>query len=114
MILPRQTGRLAALTLCVLIPSVFLLTVCDGGSSTQENARQAEAQRQEQIQAQLQAEQAQRLEAQDAARAAKASRNSWIGGLAGGACAACVVVLLIGIHIGARVVSRYRKEHRDE
>ena len=102
MILPRQTGRLAALTLCVILIAVFL-TVCDERSAQEENARKAEAQRQERLQAQLQAEQAQRLEAERSVQAAAASRNAWIIGLGAGAALISLVMLLVGIHIGSRV-----------
>lgn len=110
MILPRQTGRLAVLSLCVFLIAVFL-TVCDDRESERAKARKAEAQRQEQLQAQLRTEQAQRLAAERSAQAAASSLDAWITGLSATACAACVIVLLIGVHIGSRAVSRYRKEH---
>ena len=52
MTLSRQTGRLAVLTLGVFLIVVFL-TVCDERPSQQEDARRAQAQRQEQLQAHL-------------------------------------------------------------
>src|ERR1035437_735375 len=107
MILPRRTGRVAALALCIFLSAVFL-TVCDERPSAQENARQAQAQ--QQFQAQLQAEQAQRLAAENSARAAESSRDAWIIGLGAGGCLVCLVVLLVGIHIGARAIARYKKE----
>ena len=112
MILTRQTGRLAILTLCVFLIVVFL-TVCDERPSQQEDARKAEVQRQEQLKAQLQAEQAQQIQNEQSARAETATRNGWIVGLGSGACVVCLVVLLLGIHIGSRTVNRYKKEHAD-
>src|ERR1035437_5620188 len=108
MTLSRRTGRLIIVALCVLIPSVLILSVCDKRESDQEKTRA-----QQQFEAQLQAEKAQRLQAEQAARAAETSRNSWITGLSAGACAICLVVLLLGIHIGSRAIHRYKKEHAD-
>ena len=94
----RIVGGLTALALCIL-----LLAVCDDRDSPQQTQQQREAQ--------LQAEQDRRLEAQQAAHDAEASRNSWLTLVGAGACAACIIVLLIGIHIGSRALARYRKDH---
>lgn len=86
-------------------------TACD--SRSQQNTDTQDELRRQQA-ARLQAEQAARLQAEQAARAAEVSRGSWIVGLSAGACAASLVVLLIGVGLGSRVVRRYRKEHSDE
>ena len=99
----HQVGCWPVLLLCGL-----LLAGC--GEDTQEQARQAEAQRQ----AQLAAEQAQRIKAEQAARTAEESRNYWVATVGAGACAVSVIVLLVGIHIGTRALERHRKEQQNE
>ena len=101
----RLIGGLIAVALCI-----SLLNVCDDRGQ-QQAAQQAQERRQAQAQAQLEAEQAKRLESEQAARDAEASRNSWTHRGGRGACAACIVLLLIGIHIGSRALARYRKDH---
>jgi hypothetical protein len=102
----RRAGLLA-----ILILGAVLLCTCDEDEA--EKARRAQAQRQAQLQAQLQAEQAQQIQNEQSARAETATRNGWIVGLGSGACVVCLVVLLLGIHIGSRTVNRYKKEHAD-
>ena len=103
-------GRIVAGLIIIMLLASFLLT-CDDRQNESERARKAEAQRQAQLQSQLNSEEAQRIEAQRNARAAEESRNFWVSGLGAGACIACGIVLLVGIHIGSRAVRRYRKEH---
>ena len=101
----------------LLLLGILLWVGCD--EEEKEQVRQAEAQRQAQIQAELQAklqaeltaEQAQRIQAEMAARAAQESRTTWITTLGAGACVVSVAALLVGIHIGTRAVERHRKEH---
>ena len=95
----HQVGRWPLLLLCGL-----LLASC--GEDTQEQARQAEAQRQ----AQLAAEQAQRIKAEQAARTAEESRTYWVATVGAGACVMSVIVLLVGVHIGARAVALHRRK----
>ena len=109
-----QTGNMTiglarrSALLAILIFGVLLLNGCD--EDEVEKARRAAAQRQAQVQAQLAAEQAQRVKAEEAARAAQESRNTWITALGMGGCAVAVIVLLVGIHIGSRVVERYKED----
>ena len=96
-------ARSLILSLCLLS-----LAACDDG---EEDKRKAEAQRQ--LQAQLQMEQAQRRRAEQAVIAAEESRSTWIYGISGGACAACVLVGLLGVYIGSRPLKRSGKEGQD-
>jgi len=91
-----------------------LLTYACGRQETPDpqKARQVEAPRQI-VQTELQVEKAQRLRAEDMARAAEASRNGWIAVVGSGGVLACVGALLVGIHIGSRAAARYRKEAYD-
>ena len=100
----RIVGGIIAILVCV-----GLLTVCD--DRDQQQAQREQARREAQIQAQLQAEAAKAQIAQQAARQAEASRNAWLTAIGTGACAACIIVLLIGIHIGSRALARCRKDH---
>lgn len=99
-----MTQRLArrSTLLAILVLGALLLNGCDEDDA--EKARRAAAQRQAQIQAQL-------IKAEEAARAAQESKNAWITAMGTGVCAVAVIVLLVGIHIGSRVVERYTEEH---
>ena len=100
-------GLLVILSLWLLL---IAIAACDDDEAKQERSRQAEAQRQAQLQAQLQTEQAQRQKAEEHARAVEQSRTNWIAGLCAGAGAVCMLVLLVGIHIGSRGLRRTQQE----
>jgi hypothetical protein len=85
------------------------LTVCDDRSTHPEETSSSEAQRHAELQAQLQTEQAKRLEAEKAAEVTKSSRAIWIIGLVAAGCVVCLVALLIGVHIGSRPTKRTRE-----
>ena len=96
--------------LCILIITVILLNACDENTETKKRQSNEEAQRQAQLQAQLEIERTRRLCAEQSARAAEESRNKWLVGLGAGACIACVIAGLVGVHIGVQGASRAREK----
>lgn len=93
--------------LIVVLFSLLLLTVCDDRKWAPPQDPHA------QREAQLQAEQAQRAEAELKAHEAAASRIVWITVVSAVAGAGAVVLLLLGIHVGSHAVTRFRKERHD-
>ena len=101
---PKQRACLARVPIFICIVS---LAACY--DEDQENQHQAAAQ----LQAQVQEEQARRSQAEQAARSAEQSRAGWIAGVSAGAFGACVIVGMLGVHIGARARRRSGKEASD-
>ena len=104
---PRTTMvRILLSSLCILLFAACILTACDDDSDTSKR----KADEQAQLQAQLDHERALRLSAEQSAREATESRNTWLVGLGAGACALCALAAILGVHVGTRALSRARQE----
>jgi hypothetical protein len=90
----------------VLIVWICLAPLVACYDEDQENQRNVEAQ----LQAQIEEEQVRRCQAEQAARSAEQSRAGWIAGVSAGAFGACVIVGMLGVHIGSRARRRSGKE----
>ena len=93
----------------VLIVWICLAPLAACYDEDDENQRRAAAQ----LQVQIEEEQARRSQAEQAARSAEQSRAGWIAGVGAGAFGACVIVGMLGVHIGSRARRRSGKEHAD-
>lgn len=99
----HNAARFAGLLILII---TLTFTGCEEDKSTPANA-----QREAQPQAQLRAEEARRLSVEQQARLASESKAARLTGLGLGACVLTLVVGALGVHIGLRAASRYRKEH---
>ena len=110
-----MTGQSRTLggALVVLGVFVFLVFACKEDATPAKHSSPPETERVVQLQLQLAAEQTQRARAEQEAVAAEQSRTTWITGLIAGSIVVCVVIGLLGIHIGSRARRRSRKEAQD-
>ena len=103
----KAKPRTHVVRLIILCAGLMPLVACDDDEARK---RQADAQRQ--VQAQLEAEQAQRRRAEQAILSAEQAHGNWTVTVVVGACSACIIVGLAGVAIGSRALNRSRKEQR--